>query len=155
MKLKLQLTNTPKKPFEQIHMDIFHIQKEQFVTINDTFSKYAQSYLIPTNNSLEICKTLLKFLSHHDIPIQNTCYSETEFHNHGLKEFSKIHDIKLHFTTPLHSNSNSPVERLHSILIELFRNISQTHKKLNTEKLMLYKINNYNNRINQATKLTP
>lgn len=82
---------------------------------------------------------------------QNT----SEFLNTEIKELAEIHEIDLPLTTPLNSNSNAPIERFQSTIIELYCNIAKDKPRFKPEDLMIYAIITYNNRINRVTKLTP
>lgn len=64
-----------------------------------------------------------------------------------------LHKINIHFTTPLHHDSNSIVERFHSTIIEHLRILKEIYP--NEDSLMDYAIIGYNNSIHSATKYTP
>lgn len=68
-------------------------------------------------------------------------------------------NIDLHVTSFQQSSSNSPVERLHSTLTEIYRIVLDVRKqqKLNSEhdELMSEVLITYNNAIHSATKHTP
>lgn len=153
--IKFNISPTSSKPFETIHMDIFHIANQKFLTIIDTFSRYCQAYPVNSANAINIVDKLFQFISHHGIPKNIVTDGGTEFNNTTLKDFAKLHKIRLHLTTPYNSNSNSPVERVHSTLIEHIRCLREIHEQSSTEKLMLYAILAYNNSIHSVTKQTP
>lgn len=71
-----------------------------------------------------------------------------------IKEFCILHEIHLHFTTPYHSNSNSPVERFHSTIIDSIRCLKQEYQKP-IRYLMILAVLLYNNSIHSVTKMTP
>lgn len=152
---QFRITETPKKPFEIIHLDTFVFDKQHFVTIIDKFSKYGQAYLIPNKTGISIFNAILTYTSHHGNPTKIICDSGSEFKNQELKEYCKLHDIFLHFTTPKTHNSNSPIERLHSTLLKKIRCIKADHLNLSSQLVMTYALNYYNNCINPITKSTP
>lgn len=78
-----------------------------------------------------------------------------EFKTSLLIDFCKLHDIRLHFTTAGNSNSNSPVERVHSTLIEIFRILKLKDSKASTKQLMQYAIIGYNSSMHSVTKQKP
>lgn len=153
--LRFELTPTPSKPFESIHIDTFHVDKIRCLTIIDVFSKYGQCYALQKFNAIEIFNKLLSYISHHGIPQQITCDNGTEFNNNILRDFCKLHGIILHFTTPLNSNSNSPVERFHSTLLEHLRCIKNQNPHNSIFDNIQYAILAYNNSIHNTTNLTP
>jgi hypothetical protein len=97
----------------------------------------------------------MTFITHFGIPQSITCDNSTEFKTSLLIDFCKLHNIKLHFTTPGNSNSNSPVERLHSTLIENFRVLNLQEPKLSTKEAMKYAVLGYNNSVHSVTKQKP
>lgn len=90
---KLQLTPTPSKPLEHIHIDLFFIEREIYMTILDPFSKIGQAYKVENKNAIEITNTLLNFITHYGIPQQITADSGNEFNHLILNEFCKLHPI--------------------------------------------------------------
>lgn len=153
---KIIFQNTPigNKPFDLIYIDTFKISNQTFLTIIDSFSRYAQAYPILLN-SIDLLNAILIFISHFGIPRQITSDGGSEFHNHALIEFCKKHKIKLHFTTIYNPNSNSPVERFHSTISEDLRILKLTNPAENIKVLMSYAIIGYNNSYHSSTKYTP
>lgn len=155
-KIKFSLTPTPTQPLESIHMDVFQICNVRFLTIIDVFSRYAQAYVLePVCTATTVLDNLSTFISHHGLPQQITCDNGTEFKNALLLDYCKLHNIRIHFTTPGNSNSNSPVERLHSTLIELFRALKLKEPKASTKQLLQYAIIGYNSSVHSVTKQKP
>jgi hypothetical protein len=68
LKLKFNITPTPTKPFEVLHLDVLKYEHLKFLTITDAFSKYAQAYLLETSQAIEIAETLLYYFTHHSTP---------------------------------------------------------------------------------------
>lgn len=153
--LKFNLTPTSKKPFEHIHIDTFQISNKTFLTILDSFSRYGQAYPIKSLQNTNIVDNLLIFISHHGLPAKITTDRGTEFKNNVLEDFCKLHRIELHFTTSKNSNSNSPVERLHSTLAEEIRCLKLDKPHEDVDTLMKYAILGYNNAIHSVTNFTP
>ena len=99
-------------------MDTFQLEQQKFLTLIDPFSKYAQAYPLTPLNSIEITNCLVSFFTHHGVPKLIITDNGREFQNTVIKDLMTLHKIDLHFVTPHHPESNSPVERLHSTLIE-------------------------------------
>lgn len=137
-------------------MDTFQIANVKFLTIIDVFSKYAQAYpLEPVCNSQIVFENLLTFVSHFGIPKSITCDNGTEFKTSLLIDFCQLHSVQLHFTTPGNSNSNSPIERVHSTLIEIFRVLKIKEPNSCTKQLMQYAVIGYNSSVHSVTKQKP
>ena len=154
-RLKFNLTPTSNKPFEHIHMDTFHVAKQSFITILDSFSRYGQAYSVQTSQAIMTIDSLLNFISHHGIPKKITTDRGNEFNNTTLKDFCDLHKIELHVTTAKNSNSNSPVERFHSTLIEELRCLKLEKPNENIKTLMNHAILGYNNAVHSVTGYTP
>lgn len=155
-KVKFSLTVTPTKPFETIHIDVFQIMKTKFLTILDSFSKYGQAYVIePILNSATIIECLSIFVSHFGIPYSIVSDSGTEFKSELLQEFCKLHKIRIHFTTPQNSNSNSPVERFHSSLLENCRVLKLQHPNMHIKQIVQFGVIGYNSSIHSVTGHRP
>lgn len=152
--IPLLTTNTPSKPFQILHIDIFHFENQSFLTIMDKFSKLGQAYpCVKTAKS--ITDKLLQYFSCYGTPEAITSDRGTEFNNELVKEFLGMQKIKIHFTTPGHHESNSPVERFHSTLIEHLRILKEKDKTKPVTELIPYAIIAYNSSIHTITKMTP
>lgn len=143
------------KPFEHLHIDIFKIAKEPYLTLLDNFSRYGQAYPLTATTRAEIIEKINQYMNHHGKPLKISVDSGTEFKNRDLQDFYQLHQIELHFTTTKNSSSTSPVERFHSTLIELFRCLQAEHKRRNPRQIMTGAVLAYNNSIHSVTKYTP
>lgn len=156
IKMQMNITPTATKPFEIIHIDTFTLEQNKFLTIIDTFSKFAQAYLLNSLASTEIADNLISFFSHHNIAKQIIVDNGTEFKNSVITELLNLHKIKVHFCSPNHPQSNSPVERFHSTLIEHIR-LLNTRGFLKTPIRMkiIYAVLAYNHTIHSVTRMKP
>ena len=89
------------------------------------------------------------------MPKQIISDNGSEFQNEVVDGLLKTYNIKIHFTTPYHHESNSPIERLHSTLIEHIRILRESDPNADVTKLMAYAIIAFNNTIHSSTKFTP
>jgi len=153
--VKFNLTPTASRPFEHIHVDTFRMNYDAFVTIIDSFSRYGQAYPLKSITGTEVVENLLTFITHHGLPLKITADQGTEFKNKDLEDFCKLYKIELHYTTAKNSNSNSPVERFHSSIIEAYRCLKDENNGLSTEQLMKRGVLGYNNSVHSVTKYTP
>lgn len=144
-----------QKPFDIIHIDLFHCNKNYYLTIVDSFSKYAQCYKISDKTSVSILSKLRHYFSHHNYPKKIVCDNGTEFNSAVIKEFMKLHKIEIHFTTVNNSSSNSPVERFHSTLIEKLRTLREQNPEDPLDDTFTHAILIYNQSIHSATNFSP
>lgn len=143
------------KPFARIHIDTLSISNNKFLTLIDTFSKFAQVYDIPGINAVNILDGLLNFISHYGLPEMIICDNGIEFNNNNFTDFCKLHKIAIHYTTPKNPNSNSYIERFHSTLLEQIRVKTQQYPKESLNNLIKYSLIHYNNSIHSVTEHTP
>lgn len=155
IKPKFMITPTPTKPFEIVHLDLFQVEKQKFLTIIDSFSKYTQAYPLEGGNSINIVKALLIYINHHGLPHLFVADNGLEFKNKMIQEFMETHKTVIHYTTPGNTQSNGMIERVHSTLIEHLRILKYDKKISDVKELMLYAILGYNNSIHSITKQKP
>lgn len=158
-KPKFEKPETPSSPLDIIHIDVYCINKRNILTFIDKFSKYAAAYSLDSRNSLSILKSIKHFTSLHGIPRKIICDQGTEFSASIIKDFCKMNNIEIHYTSFQQSTGNSPVERLHSTITETYRIILQKYKNselpLDHDEILAEVIMTYNNSIHSSTKLTP
>jgi transposase InsO family protein len=143
------------KPLEIVHIDLLTIQSEKYLTIIDVFSKYAQAYHIHDGTAISILQALLKFCTHHGLPLTIISDNNTEFTNQLFSEFITLHKINHHKTLPHSPNDNGIVERFHSTLLEHLRILKLSHKNEDVINLILYAILAYNSSVHSFTKCRP
>lgn len=143
------------KPFENICLDTFTYKGTKFLTIIDSFSKYAQAYHIKAVTATEILNKLRHFISHHDRPKRITCDQGKEFKNNAFEEYLTLLNIDLHFTTPHNPNSNAFIERFHSTIIEKLRVLNVKEPKEKPWNQMITAIWIYNQSIHSTTGYSP
>jgi hypothetical protein len=143
------------RPCQVIHLDKFSFDGSNFLTITDLFSKYAQAYYLESVSGISILNKLRHYCSHHNYPDKIVCDEGTEFKNNVIQEFCGLFKINLHYTTNYNPNSNSPVERLHSTLIEKIRTLKQINKDETKPNLMTSAILCYNQSVHTSTGFTP
>lgn len=72
-----------------------------------------------------------------------------------MVEFCKLNKIELHFTTVNNPNSNSPVERFHSTILEKLRILKLKNPRDSPSNLMISAVLIYNQSIHSSTGFSP
>ncbi|KAK9693512.1 Integrase core domain [Popillia japonica] len=159
------------KPFSKIHIDTIAINSQNFLTIIDVFTKYAQAYPINGKTAVEIVEKLIESFSIHGTPQQIVMDNGLEFNNVTLKELLKLYKIyvhyttsqnpnsnapveRVHYTTSQNPNSNAPVERLHSTLLEHLRILKNQKVGQDVKQLMKLAILAYNSTLKKPKSRT-
>lgn len=154
-KVKFIPPEIPNKPLDILHVDVYSINSQQILTIIDKFSKFAAAYTLNARNSLSIIKSIKHYISLHGIPRKLVADSGSEFTSTIFRDFCKQLGTNLHITSIHQSTSNSPVERLHSTLTEIYRIIHNRLKDRDHEEILNETLITYNNSIHSSTKFTP
>jgi len=157
IKLKFNITPTPTKPFEIVHVDTLKYECKKFLTIIDAFSKYAQVYLLETSQGQEIAENLMHYFSHHSVPGLLVMDNGPEFDNGVVRDFLLLHKVDTHFCSPHHPPSNGLIERFHSTFLDHINilNNSPQFSKDSVKSKIHFAIIAYNNSIHSSTGKTP
>lgn len=143
------------RPFETIHMDLFTVENEKYLTFVDVFSKYGQAYHLRDGTAISILQALLHFSTHHGLPFTIVTDNGTEFTNQLFSEFTRLHKINHHRTLAHAPNDNGNIERFHSTLLEHLRILKLRHKDEPIINLIPYAIIAYNSSIHSFNKCKP
>lgn len=150
-----QIVPPPTKPFEIIHADVLTIEHEKYLTLIDSFSKYAQAYRLPDCTAPNIVRSLLNFSTHHGFAMTLVTDNSTEFVNQVVAEFLKLHKIHHHTTAAYSPNENGMIERFHSTLLEHLRVLKIQHRNEAAQTLVPYALIAYNSSTHSLTKCRP
>ena len=151
----LNFTDKVDKPFQKLYMDVFNARNQKFLTIIDAFTKFAQAIPIASKNAVDTADALITYFSLYGLPDEIICDQGTEFSNNIVKELLEKHKIQLNFCTPRNPNSNSLIERLHSILNENLRILQIADKETSITKLIKLAILAYNSTTHSTTTFAP
>lgn len=156
-KLKYKLTQTPSKPLEIVHMDIFIIRNKNYLTFCDKFSRLALVLPIRTRNTVHILQAMAKFIALLGKPVLLVMDSEASFTSASMREFLEENQIEYHFTSIGQSSSNGTVEIIHRTLRELHNILSnkESTKDLSESTKINLATAIYNDSIHSHTNITP
>lgn len=152
---KFNIVPPSTKPFETVHMDLFTVQSEKFITFMDVFTKYGQAYHLRDGTAVSVLQALLHYCTHHGVPLTIITDSGTEFTNQLFSEFIRLHKINHHKTLAHSPNGNGIIERVHSTVLKHLRILKIQQKDEPIINLMPYALIAYNSSIHSFTKCRP
>lgn len=157
-KIPLQITDTPSKPREIIHIDVFYsLNKSLFMTSIDKFSKYAMAYRINGRSWTEFKVKLLQMINTLGKMDKIIVDNELGFKAIPMQQFLTEENIEIHYTSNSNHTSNADIERLHNTINEhlrLLRHDDRNNSETIEEK-MIRIIGFYNNTIHSTTGHKP
>lgn len=152
---RFRIVAPPTKPFEIVHLDLLSIDTQKYLTIVDAFSKYAQAYPLRDSTAISVVQALLRFSTHHGIPMTVVTDQGPEFTNQIFLEFMRLHRINHHKILAYSPNENGIIERFHSTLLEHLRLLKLEQRGESVTHLIAYAILAYNSSIHSFTKCRP
>lgn len=157
-KIPYKITETPSKPREIIHIDVFYtLEKKLFMTAIDKFSKFALAFQINGRNWTEFKSKLLQIINTYGKINKIIVDNELGFKAIPMQQFLKDENIEIHYTSNSNHTSNADIERLHNTInehIRLLRHDSR-NKDETMEDKMTRIIGFYNNTIHSTTGIKP
>lgn len=145
----------PSKPLEIVHMDLLTIDSEKYVTFVDVFSKYGQAYHLRDGTAISVLQALLKYSTHHGLPLTIVTDNGPEFSNQLFLEFLRTHSVNHHRVLPHSPNDNGMIERFHSTILEHLRLLKLQRKDEPVANLVPYALIAYNSSVHTFTKCRP
>lgn len=148
------LTDSPGEPLDTVSLDIFHYQKNKFLTAIDLCSRLAFVYRVKTKSATEVIEGVLTLFSLLGIPKTIQLDNGREFKNGAFVRAMKEMGCDLHFVTVGHHKSQGNIERFHSTLIEHIQLI-QEERNLAIGEAAVRAALAYNHSIHRGTGLRP
>lgn len=151
--IKLSPRPTTDRPFDRVHMDIFQINRHNFLSLVDSFSKHAQMIFMETKNLTDVKSALASYFGTYFTPRKIVTDHETTFMSLQLKTFLDALNVELEYASC--SESNGQVEKTHSTIIEIINTNKYKFPNTDTKTLVNLAISLYNDSIHSATKFSP
>ncbi|XP_055385906.1 metacaspase-2-like [Condylostylus longicornis] len=157
LNLPLKITETPHKPLEIIHLDIWFKSKgNAYLTVIDKFSKHAHVIPIKSRNWIDLKNAFMQYISSSGKPKKIITDQEKGFNSLNFKNFLENEGIAVHFTTPNNHSGNADIERFHNTLNEHIRILYAIQKEENLpmdEDPVIKSVKTYNETIHSSTAL--
>lgn len=151
--IKISPRPVTEKPFTRVHMDIFIINNNSFLSLVDSFSKHLQMYFIKHKNLVQVQKALAKYFTSFGFPNEIVTDHETTFRSIQLKNYLAQLGVELKYASS--SESNGQVERTHLSIAEIFNTNKHKFAGMQTKSIIKLSVALYNDTIHSATKFTP
>lgn len=149
LKPKFRISETPTEHNQVVHTDVFHINKQTFLTLIDKLNKKSYIYDLPNINWITKREKLREHFGKFSKP--KKIIADNEFR--PLIPFFNSEGIECHLTTPRTHTGNSDIERFHSTLQEKLTGI--VDMDLTLKEKLFKAVENYNNRYHSTIKCTP
>lgn len=151
--IKISSRPITDKPFDRVHMDIFAINKESFLSLIDSFSKHLQLIPIKTKNLTDVQAALTRYISTYESPRVIVTDHETTFTSGQLRDFLNNLGVAIEYASS--SESNGQIERTHSTIIEIYNTNKTKFRDSNTITIIEAAVSLYNKSVHSTTKFTP
>lgn len=151
--IKISPRPITERPFERVHMDIFQMDGQNFLSLIDSFSKYLQLIPMQTKNLVDVKNAYSKFISTLRPPRLLITDHENTFRSIGFQEYVRSFNTTIEYASS--SESNGQIERAHSTVIELFNTNKHKFPNTNTKTIVRSCVALYNDTIHSSTSFTP
>ena len=151
--IKISPRPITEKPLDRLHMDIFSIDKCNFLSLVDAFSKHAQLIPMDTKNLIDVKNALAQYFCTFGNPREIITDHETTFRSIQLREYLDNIGTCLKYASS--SESNGQVEKTHSTIIETLNTNKHKFPNLDTPALIQLTVSLYNSSVHSSTGYTP
>ena len=101
----------PGRPFQRIHLDFCDFDRDKFLVLVDSYSKWIDVKCMNSTNALSTIDELRLMFSEHGIPEEIVTDNGPPFQSIEFREFVNLNAIKHVFVPPYHPASNGAAER--------------------------------------------
>jgi RNase H-like domain found in reverse transcriptase/Reverse transcriptase (RNA-dependent DNA polymerase)/Integrase zinc binding domain len=148
-------TPIPSAPGEIIHIDIFQIFKQNFLSSVCKLTKYVSLVPIKTKSTEDVKFAIMDLIFKYRKPKTVVLDNEPSFQSHVIQNFFRNLDINLHFIPAGHSESNGQIERVHSTLAEIIRCKNKEWADYTPNQKIQIAADLYNNSLHSVTNFKP
>lgn len=154
-KPEFQEVPIPTHSSQIFQIDLFTIEREWFITMIDSFTKFAMLASIKSRAIVDIKSPFFELLNRISKPEMIVIDNEPSLKSSIIR--SKLEDlnIRVYETLTGRSEVNGQIERLHSTLIEIYRCLKTDGNKDKVQTRLRLCIDKYNNSIHSVIGMTP
>lgn len=151
--IKISPRPVEKSPFDRVHIDIFGIDKHNYLSLICAFSKHLQMIEIPSRNLTDIQQALSQYIRTFGAPKKIICDHEAAFTSLQLKAFLANLGTDIEFASS--SESNGQIEKTHSTIIEIYNTNKHKFEGQSSPEIVAIATALYNNSVHSATSFKP
>lgn len=155
LKIHIQETPIPNHPYDIIHIDIYQVDNNYFLSSIDKFSKFGRMIPIISRHIIHIRRAFEDTITSNIIPSAVTTDNEKAFLSPEIRGIMLDLNIRAYVTPSNKSEVNGQVERFHSTITELYRIEKSLNPSYPCKRLMTISVNKYNDTIHSTTGKTP
>jgi hypothetical protein len=148
-------TPIPSQPGEIIHIDLFQIFKQTFLSSICKLTKYATLIPIKSKSVEDIKEALMEIIFKYRKPNTIVMDNEPAFQSFVLENLFRNLDINIYFIPAAHSESNGQIERLHSTVLEIIRCKNKDWDDFSAIQKVQIATDLYNSSIHSVTRVKP
>ena len=151
--IKISPRPITRKPFERVHMDIFSMDNQTFLSLIDSFSKFLQFIPMETKNLTDVKSAYAEFAATFGNPLVLVTDHEATFKSLDFQTFVQSLGTQIEYASS--SESNGQIERTHSTMIEIFNTNKHKFQNCDTKTIMRACVSLYNDSVHSTTSFTP
>ena len=129
--IKISTRPITERPFQRIHMDIFIMNNDNFLSFIDSFSKHLQMIPIKTKNLVDVTRAVTKYIHQFRAPELIITDHETTFRSADFRSLLDAYGTRLEYASS--SESNGQIEKTHATIIEIYNTNKHKFQSLNTK----------------------
>ena len=103
--------SVPDRPWSKVGVDIFELQRKQYLVIVDYYSGFVEFDLLTHITTKQVVNHCKSQFSRHGIPDILISDNGPQFSSHEFQQFTKRYQIDHHTSSPYHPQSNGMAEK--------------------------------------------
>ena len=107
----LKCHELPERPWQKIAVDLFELDKQEYVVMVDYYSKFFEVSHLPNSKSKTVINHIKPQLARYGIPEVIVSDNGPEFSSHAFAEFAREYGFKHITSSPRYPQSNGLAER--------------------------------------------
>lgn len=150
-----QMVPVPTRSAQIYQVDLFTIEREWFITLIDTFTKFAMITSIKSRSIADVKNPFMELISRISLPEIIVMDNEPSLKSSVIRLKLQELNVNVYETPTGRSEVNGQIERLHSTLTEIYRCIKTDGNTSSVRTRLRLSVEKYNNSIHSVINMTP